>query len=184
MSETAREALRRSLLLGYEDLKARLTRYLGSAELASDALQETYLRLDRGAELTPVRRPGAYLLRMAVRIALRSLRNDRQTVSLDDAKAAFGVVDEAPDPHRHLMARLELDAFQRAVVELTPRRRSILFAARVEGLPLRVIAENQGISQRLVEIELKHALAHCALRLDREIVQRFGPRPRNDSIED
>ena len=68
MSETGRDALRRSLILGYEDLKARLTRQLGSAELASDALQETYLRLVRGAELAPVHRPGAYLLRMASRV--------------------------------------------------------------------------------------------------------------------
>ncbi len=181
MSDINRDALRRSLILGYEDLKVRLTRHLGSAELASDALQETYLRLYRGAELAPVQHPRPYLLRMAARIALRSLRREKQTVSLDDAKAAFGVADETADPDRTLTARRDLEAFQRAVAELTPRRRAILYAARIEGLTLRTIAERQGISQRLVETELKHALAHCALRLDRKIVQRFGPQPRRDS---
>ena len=181
MSGTNRDALRRSLVLSYEDLKARLTRHLGSAELASDALQETYIRLHQGSELAPVERPGPYLLRMAVRIALRSRRGEKRTISLDEARAAFGVVDESSGPHEILTARHDLEAFRRAVAELTPRRRAILYAARIEKLPLRTIAERQRISQRLVEIELKHALEHCALRLDRKIVRRFGPRAQQDS---
>jgi RNA polymerase sigma factor (sigma-70 family) len=175
MTDTSRDALRRSLILGYADLKARLSRQLGSADLASDALQETYLRLSRGPDLPPVNQPRPYLLRMAVRIGLRIVRNSRGSISLEDAKNAFDIADEAPDPQNSLEARVELEAFRRAVAELTPRRRAILFASRIEQIPLRVIAERQGISQRLVEIELKHALAHCALRLDRELVQRFGP---------
>ncbi len=181
MSDTKPDALRRSLVLDYEELRVRLTRQLGSAELANDALQETFLRLHREAELPPVERPRPYLLRMAARIAVRKLRGEKQTISLDDAKAAFGVADEAADSYRILAARRDLEAFQRAVAELTPRRREILYAARIEGLTLRTIAERQGISQRLVELELKDALAHCALRLDRKLVQRFGPQPRRDS---
>lgn len=182
MTETTRDALRRSLLFGYEDLKVRLSRHLGSTELASDALQETYVRLSRGPDLAPVSKPQPYLLRMAFRIALRLLRAEKSTISLDDARAAFDVPDEAPDPHRTLETRHEWEAFRRAVAELTPRRRAILFASRFDKTPLRKIAERQGISQRLVEIELKHALAHCALRLDQEIIQRFGPKPGGGSI--
>lgn len=182
MTDASREALRRSLILSYPDLKARLSRQLGSAELANDALQETYLRLSRGPDLAPVGMPRPYLLRMAINIAQRMRRGERHTVSLEDAKAAFDIADEAPSPDRSLDGRTELEAFQRAVAELTPRRRAILFASRIEQLPLRTIAERQGISQRLVEIELKHALAHCALRLDREIVRRFGPGPVRGSL--
>jgi RNA polymerase sigma factor (sigma-70 family) len=182
MTETSRDALRRSLVIGYEDLKARLSRHLGSAELAGDALQETYLRLSRGPELAPVRKPRPYLLRMAIHIALRLLRNENSTVSLEDAKAVFDIADEAPGPYSNLEARVELEAFRRAVAELTPRRRVILYASRFERIPLRKIAERLGISQRLVEIELKHALAHCALRLDREIIQRFGPKSAEASM--
>lgn len=175
MTDTTRDALRRSLILGYADLKARLSRQVGSADLAGDALQETYLRLSRGPDLDPVGKPQPYLLRMAARIAYRLVRGEQRAVSLDDAKAAFEIADDAPDPQSRLEARAELEAFRRAVAELTPRRRAILFASRVEKMPLRMIAEREGISQRLVEMELKHALAHCALRLDRDLVQRFGP---------
>lgn len=176
LSGANRDALRRSLVLGYEDLKSRLTRYLGSAELACEALQEAYVRLHGGGELESVRQPKAYLLRMAIRIALRQRHGESRTVSLDEVKEALGVPDDAPGPHRELDARQELDVLRRAVAELTPRRRAILLAHRIDGLTLQAIARRHGISQRLVEIELKNALEHCALRLDREIVQRFGPR--------
>jgi RNA polymerase sigma-70 factor (ECF subfamily) len=66
--------------------------------------------------------------------------------------------------------------------ELTPRRRMILLASRVEEVTLQEIANRLGISQRLVEIELKHALDHCAERLQRQVVRRFGPKPRETSI--
>jgi DNA-directed RNA polymerase specialized sigma24 family protein len=69
-----------------------------------------------------------------------------------------------------------------ALADLTPRRRDILLASRLENIPLHVIAARLDVSQRLVEIELKHALAHCALRLDREVIQRFGPRLSKGSV--
>jgi RNA polymerase sigma-70 factor (ECF subfamily) len=176
MTSTSRNELRRVLALGYDDLRSRLARRLNSAELAGDALQEPYMELCRGADLPPVQRPRSYLLRMAINIALRKLRADKHTVSLDDAKVAFDIADDAPGAQRGLEAKAELEAFRRAVNELTPRRRAILYAARIEGKTLYAIAIQMEISQRLVEIELKHALAHCALRLRRPIVQRFGPR--------
>ncbi len=177
MTDTSRAELRRFLALGYDDLRTRLARRLNSVELAGDALQETYMELCRGADLPLVRQPRSYLLRMAINIALRKLRSEKYTISLDDAKVAFDIADDAPGPQRSLEAKIELEALRHAVKELTPRRRAILHAARIERKSLLAIAGQMAISQRLVEIELKHALAHCALRLDRRIVQRFGPRP-------
>jgi hypothetical protein len=49
---------------------------------------------------------------------------------------------------------------------------------------LRDIAEHLGISQRLVEIELKHAVDHCAERLGKQVTRRFGPKPRQTSQEE
>ncbi|MBN4668834.1 sigma-70 family RNA polymerase sigma factor, partial [Pandoraea nosoerga] len=108
-------------------------------------------------------------------------RGEKRLVTLSDAKAAIGLVDEAPDPERAANARSEVEALRRALAELTPRRRQILLLSRLDGIVLRDIAARLGISQRLVELELKHALAHCALRLGRDVVQRFGPRTRKDS---
>jgi RNA polymerase sigma-70 factor (ECF subfamily) len=59
--------------------------------------------------------------------------------------------------------------------ELPRRQRAILLAARVEQEPLDAIAARHGISLRMVGKDLKKALQHCADRLDRRVVQRFGP---------
>lgn len=176
MSSTSRGDLRHLLTHDYDDLQRALTRRLKSAELAGDALQETFVELSAGTDLPTVQRPKSYVFRMAINIALRKIKSEKRTVSLADAIAAFDIADDAPDAERAIEAKTELEALQSAVKELTPRRRAILHAARVEGKSLRVIAEEIGISQRMVEIELKNALAHCALRLNRKIVQRFGPR--------
>jgi RNA polymerase sigma factor (sigma-70 family) len=185
MSNSGRDALRRFFVVGYDELRARLTRRLGSVELASDALHETWLRIESAAPAGTVLSPKNYLLQMASNVALKRLSAENRFVTLTDAKIAAGLVDGAPDPERAAIARSELEALASALAELTPRRRDILLASRLKAIPLWAIAERLGISQRLVEIELKHALAHCALRLERKVVKRFGPKPSEGSeVED
>ncbi len=181
MSESNRDLLRRFFVLGYDDLRARLVRRLGSSELANDVLHDTWLRIDRAPPAGELRSPGRYLVQMAFYAALAHWRGDKHLVTLSDAKTAIGLIDETPDPERAAAARSEVEALRDALAELTPRRREILLMSRLEGVALRDIADHLEISQRLVEIELKHALAHCGLRLGRDVIQRFGPRPRKDS---
>ncbi|MTD94382.1 sigma-70 family RNA polymerase sigma factor [Hyphomicrobium sp. xq] len=184
MSKSSRDALREFFLLGYDELRARLTRRLGSAELASDALHETWLRIESADPAGSVQSPKHYLLQMAANVALKRLSIENRFVTLTDAKMAIGLVDETPDPERAAIARSEVEAVAKALAELTPRRREILLASRLSGDPLWTIAQRLGISQRLVELELRDALAHCALRLERTIVQRFGPKPSKRSQTD
>ncbi len=181
MSHSTRETLRHVLLLGYDDLRARLARRFGSVELASDALHETWLRLETAAPAATILSPEHYVLQMAANAALKNLNARNRFVALSDAKLAIGLADDAPDQERNSIARSDLRAFARAIAELTPRRREILMLSRLKGMPLWAIAERLGVSQRFVEMELKHALAFCALRLDRTVVKRFGPRLRKGS---
>jgi RNA polymerase sigma-70 factor, ECF subfamily len=176
VSDSGRDLLRRLLLLNYDDLKAQLARRLGSVELAGEALQDTWLQLEGVAPIGPIHRPQPYLLRIAYHIALNRRRSERSSVTLDDARAALDLVDDAPGPERAVEARSEILALEEALAEMPPRRRAILLASRAEGVPLSEIAARFGISQRMTEIELKSALIHCGQRLGRKIVQRFGPR--------
>jgi RNA polymerase sigma-70 factor, ECF subfamily len=177
MSDSGSDALRQVFLVGYNDLKNRLMQRLGSAELASDALQDTWLRLERLTPIEPIQQPKPYLLRIAYNIALKRLRGERELVTLDDAEAAIGLASDAPSAAQIAEGRSDLERLRQAVAELAPRRREILFASRLDGIPLKVLAERYGISQRFVERELRRAVLHCAERLDRKVVQRFGPRP-------
>jgi RNA polymerase sigma-70 factor, ECF subfamily len=176
-----RAVLRQLLVCGYGELKTRLTQRLGSAELAGDVLQDTWLRLESATPIEPIRLAKPYLLQIAYNIALKRRRLENQTITLDDARNCLNLVDEAPDPASVAESRSDVALLRQAVTELTPRQRDILFASRLDNVPLAELAIRHGISQRWVERELRHAVLHCARRLGRKVVQRFGPRPREGS---
>jgi RNA polymerase sigma-70 factor (ECF subfamily) len=177
MNNPAEVAVLRQLLVGeYDKLKTQLARRLGSHDLAGEVLQETYLHLQRPLRIGAIGNPKHYLLTIATNIARMSFRRERRLTSLSELDEALGFVDETPDPLRSLEAREQFEALNAAFAELTPRRRHILFASRLEGRKLRDIAAELGLTQRSVEKELKVALMLCGLKLRREVVQRFGPR--------
>lgn len=167
MSDATLSMLRGLLTSKYEDLKTRLSRRLGSTELAGDALQETYLRLERAEIAGTVRSPTAYLFRMAFNAALDRQRAEKRRLHASEIDHLVHIADDMPGPARIVEARDDVQALVRAIAELPPRRRAILLAARLEGMPQRDIAKRLGISLRLVEKELRLAQEQCAEKLQR-----------------
>jgi RNA polymerase sigma-70 factor (ECF subfamily) len=173
VTTNTRGALTALLALKYEDFRRRLRRRTGSDDLAREALHEAYVQLDRTSEPAGIERPEAYLFRVVLNIAAGRRRSDSRLANQIEIEAAIDVVDEAAHAERAVEARLDLELLERAIRELPPRRKAVFLAARVEELPIAAIATSLGISRRLVEAELKKALDHCAMRLDRQIVRRF-----------
>ncbi|MBR1223163.1 sigma-70 family RNA polymerase sigma factor [Bradyrhizobium sp. U87765 SZCCT0131] len=159
MAGTTWAALRGLLVDRYEELKLRLTRQLGSEELASESLHDTWLRLHRDDEVGAVRNPPAYLLRIAINAAMDRLRADGRRARRAEIEAALDVADAAPGPARETEARLEIEALDRAMRTLPERTRAILMASRLEGLTHHAIAERMGVSRRTVAYELDRAIA-------------------------
>jgi len=168
MTDESLAALRRLLLHRYEDLKFRLARYLGSPELAGEALQDTWLRLERGEGIVAVRSHDAYLFRIAVNLARDRQRTEDRRLTTNEVEALLTVQDEAPDSERTVAARSDLRALEAVMAELPPRQRAILLAARLDGLPRREIARRYRISVRLVQRELQEAQDYCAARMKRQ----------------
>jgi RNA polymerase sigma-70 factor (ECF subfamily) len=179
--EVHRGALRALLVSRYGELKRRLARRLGSLDAASDVLHETYLRLDRFDGTVTVANAQAYLLRTAMNVASDHERAEKRLLSAVEIDDLWRLAGDVADPETILSMRMELDAFKHALGELPPRSQAILIAARVEELPHEAIAERFGISTRMVQFELRRALEHCARRLQRKVVRRFGPAPKNES---
>jgi RNA polymerase sigma factor (sigma-70 family) len=166
MKNTGQSTMVSLFLASYEDFKVRLRKRLGSEDLANDVLHETYLRVDRMEVPPNLAQPNAYLYRMALNIAA-----DRRQA---DARLLTGS-EEAQDPSRVVGGQKEIQSLVKALYELPARRRKILIAARLEEAPHLEISQRFGISTRMVEKEIKAALGHCAKRLERKVIQRFGP---------
>ena len=167
-------ALRARLLAEYADLERRLTRRLGSADLASDVLHETYLRLEGLSEIGPVRDPRAYLFRVALNIASDRRRTESRRLTVDEVDCLLDIPDDRPDAARVIEDRSEVELLRRAIAELPARRRRVLTLARIEGLSNRQIAAQLGVTVRTVETDLKQAVEHCAERLKRRLPDKFG----------
>jgi RNA polymerase sigma factor (sigma-70 family) len=182
-ADSGRAILRDLLLKDYNDLTGRLTRKLGSPDLASEVLHETFLRLESAGHIGPMQSPRAYLFRMALNIATDRRRSENRRLTVGEADALLDIADDAPSPAQIIEDRSEIAALKHAIAEMPPRRREIFMAARMESQPHKDIAARFGVGVRTIEIELKHALEHCALRLSRNLHSRFGRRPRETSSE-
>ncbi len=181
MSETSWAALRDLLTTRYDKLRNRLARRLGSADLASETLQETWLRLNRDGTVGSLHNPEAYVLRVALNIAADRRDVEQQRLTFSEVEMLLQLSEDELDAERIIAATSEIEALARVLNELSARRRSIFILARVEEMPHRLIAERFGISSRMVERELRAALEHCGQRLDRKVVRTFGPRPSKPS---
>ncbi|OYU87805.1 MAG: RNA polymerase subunit sigma-24 [Bradyrhizobiaceae bacterium PARB1] len=154
--------LRDVLVARYDEFRSRLTRRLGSEELASESLQETWLRLYRSDDIGAVQSPAGYVLRVAMNIATDRRRSDRRIVRQHHVDAPLDLLpDPTPGPEREIESRSELEALNRAIATLPLRTRQILMAARIDGLSQNEIADRFGISARMVRFELRKALDHC-----------------------
>ncbi|HCE39599.1 MAG: RNA polymerase subunit sigma [Alcanivorax sp.] len=174
--DTLHQPLRDLFLLRYDELRQRLRQRLGSPQLAEDALHETWLRIETLRDGTVVRHPAAYVFRIALNVAEEQRRKQARVMNLDEVEDLYAMADEMADPAREALGEQEIELFRRALAELPRRRRAIVTAARLEDTPHADIARRHGVSLRTVEKELRAGLEYCCQRLDREYIQRFGPK--------
>jgi RNA polymerase sigma-70 factor (ECF subfamily) len=155
--------LQRILVDRYEELKALLRRRLGSTELASEALHETFVRLEQSARDPEPSRPMGYLYRAAMNVAADQRRRLLPVADLEAQETEL--LDPAANPESSAAGRQMLALLGRVFAELPPRQQIILRAAKVQGLTHREIGVRLGVSRRTVVTELGRALAHCSQRL-------------------
>lgn len=150
----SRDTLVGLLLSTYPDLRRRLGGRLGSVDLASDALQDTYVRLQRADNIGEVQNPRSYLLRMALNIASNRLRAEGRHLSATDVDALLHIPDDAPNPQQVAEARSELEVVKRALAELPGRRSAMFRRIWVDGASHEDVAAEFGVSVRTVRHEL------------------------------
>src|SRR5260221_400138 len=105
MSDSVWASLRQTITLHYDEIKTRLTRSLGSRELADDVLHETFLRLHRSEAIGAIQQPQSYIFRVALNIATDRRREERRRASHAEILAAIRLHEEQPNLSREIEAR-------------------------------------------------------------------------------
>lgn len=162
--DTMRTLLIRALQDRYADIKARLSRHF-APDLVEDAMHETWLRLQRPRDISPVRDPESYL-RQAIANTARNLRTARERrLDFTEVSELFAIADDAPGPDIIAGDRHEIARLQAALAELTVRQQEIFHETFLGDLSHHELAARHGVTVRTIQKELKRAVERCAWRL-------------------
>lgn len=149
----------------YDELRRFALRRTGSASLAEDVVQETWIRASTTGAAMPDN-PRAYLYRMTGNVAVDHLNRCRPRAAgtMDDLRPEQ-LASNAPSPDAVVTGRQEVAILIDAVRELPEKCRQVFLLYRGHGLTMRQIAARLGISEKTVEKHIARAMIHCRRRL-------------------
>ncbi|UBS33877.1 sigma-70 family RNA polymerase sigma factor [Altererythrobacter sp. N1] len=163
-----RAGLKTSLAARYTQLRDRLAAKLGSQDLAGEALHETWIKFSDLTDDTPVKDPDAYIYRAAVNMAATMASKQRRVLGSQDIEDILAIADEAPGPERIAIARSELAHVWHVLGDLTRRQRHVFIESFTGTMTHDELAEHYGVSVRLIQMDLRNAILHCARRTRRK----------------
>ncbi|QRM45763.1 sigma-70 family RNA polymerase sigma factor [Rhizobium sp. BG4] len=143
-------------------LKRFFLRRLRDGDAASDATQETFLRLLTVSTKDDLQNPQAYLFQVARTVAHGITAKIMRDSALFSGGLELGdVAEDAPGPERIVEARQQLALLIRTISQLPFRCRTVFVLSRLEGLSNGEIAERLGVTRNMVEKHIIRALLAC-----------------------
>lgn len=157
-----------SLLIGWRrrwnsSLLRFLGRRVGKGVDIEDLAQETYLRLLRARDLTDVRNPQAYLLRVASHV-VSEWRNRHPPEEMFEGLDESTLVDEVI-PEVALDAEISRDRLDEALQDVSPMTRAVVLLKFREGRQCKEIARDLQLTERQVRRHLTRAFERLRLIL-------------------
>jgi RNA polymerase sigma-70 factor (ECF subfamily) len=150
-------------------LAAYLRRRTGSVDASQDLLQETWLRVQTAQHPAELRNPAAYLFRLAGNLALDWRRREQARARRLRPDAEMErAVDREAGPEQVLHGREVARVLAEAIEALPPKCRQVFLLYRGEGLSLKAIGAELGISERTAENHVARAVVECRRRLRAE----------------
>jgi RNA polymerase sigma-70 factor (ECF subfamily) len=143
-----------------------LRQRLRQSEDAADVAQETYIRMMQYEGSREVQSPSSLLFRIAINVARdlgrsEKVRRVRDQCQFDDMELDSG----RPGPEREVAAAQDLDALFAAIETLPPKCRQVFLLSRENEMTYPEIARHCGISVKMVEKHISHALAACMAKV-------------------
>ena len=135
-------------------------------EDAADVAQEAYVRLLQYEGSKSIASPSSMLFRIAINVAndlsrSESTRRKADEQSLEDVEIA----SDEPDVERRIAAEQDLDLLYAAIEELPPKCKNVFLLSRVKRMSYPQIAQHCGISVKMVEKHISHALKICSQKV-------------------
>lgn len=137
-----------------------LSRRLGCRENAADLAQDTFVRLLKSRQISPLREPRAYLSSIARGLMIDQFRRRALEKAYLESLASLPEL-EAPSEEQRLLILDTLERLDRALQRLKPRVRQAFLLAQLDGLTLTQVAQRLDVSRATVERDLAKALGVC-----------------------
>ncbi|MDH0650076.1 sigma-70 family RNA polymerase sigma factor [Pseudomonas sp. GD03858] len=141
-------------------LRGWLGARVGCREHAADLAQDTFVRLLKARQVSPLKEPRAYLSSIARGLMIDQFRRRALENAYLESLASLPE-QEAPSEEQRLVILDTLERLDRALHRLKPRARQAFLMAQLDGLTLTQIALRLGVSRATVERDLARALGVC-----------------------
>ncbi|MFV3403763.1 MULTISPECIES: sigma-70 family RNA polymerase sigma factor [Pseudomonas] len=141
-------------------LRSWLGARVGCREQAADLAQDTFVRLLKARQISPLKEPRAYLSSIARGLMIDQYRRRALEKAYLESLASLPEL-EAPSAEHRLLLLDALERLDHALQGLKPRTRQAFLMAQLDGLSLPQIALRLGVSRATVERDLTKALGVC-----------------------
>jgi RNA polymerase sigma factor (sigma-70 family) len=154
-------------------LRAYLRVAASSSADIDDLVQESYLRLLRARDRSPVRSVKALLFAIARNAARDSLRQKLGNREIAGTEIdSIPVLDDAADVIDLVNRRQEQTLLAEAIRALPERCRHVLLLRKIHGLSQKEISAKLGISENTVESLVSRGLRRCAEQVRKHLPDR------------
>lgn len=147
----------------YHDSLIRFLRQrLRVKEDAADIAQEAYIRMMQYEGSQKIHSPSSMLFRIAINVAndlcrAEASRQVSDQISIDGME----LPSQQPSADREIAASQDLEILYEAIENLPPKCRQVFLLSRAQRMTYPQIAAHCGISVKMVEKHISHALAIC-----------------------
>jgi RNA polymerase sigma-70 factor (ECF subfamily) len=166
MSDPVDDWFKREVVVHEEALTRYIRRYWPNPDDVHELRQETYARVyERARKAIPhIARP--FIFKVARHLMADHIRR-RRVVAIDavgDAEV-LDVITDRRSPELRTAAHDELRQLARAIDQLPPRCREIVWLRRVDDLSQREVAEHLGLSEKTIEKQMSRGMKLLASAL-------------------
>lgn len=171
LSQDGRQPLSVKELIGryHGSLVSFLRQRLRIADDAADVAQEAYIRMLQYEGSRDVQSPSSLLFRVAINIANDLGRSEQVRHAADHCGVDELDIDSGlATPERQLSAAQDLDLLYQTIEQLPPKCQQVFLLSRVHCMTYPQIARHCGISVKMVEKHISHALSICMSKVGPE----------------